>query len=287
MSLHRPRRRPSDSDEEVPVAQLCCLPLAEVQTLDLSTTNSFSVLFEVLTVGDEMKALAAIKRIGKLLRGYPSEEHVQVAIKAGGVDALNRAMKHKSERIRAQVVLEVARLFNARRKNIEKLCKSGYIETLVDLINTDQFIKTKAHAIKTLGNMAEFTRYGFRVFEAGGVTAILSHLCEDSGVYMRTACETLCNLAEISYPLYMPYLVEMAPFFLSHLNTFAGDINFVTRVITALNNTFRHCANDIKLSEEMCIQLIDTPARGEYCQIIETISHILLANSEYSAVFIE
>lgn len=47
---------PNDSDEEVPVAQLFSLPLAEVQTLDISTAVHPSIHLEGLAFGNEVRA---------------------------------------------------------------------------------------------------------------------------------------------------------------------------------------------------------------------------------------
>lgn len=101
----------SDSDEEVPVVQLCCLPFAEVQTLDLSTTRDFSVLLEVLVIGDEARALSALSNLY-----WVSQKVIDV----GGVDILFRAMKHKCERIRVQATLKVTYLSNSSFKKLKK-----------------------------------------------------------------------------------------------------------------------------------------------------------------------
>lgn len=68
MNKSRPSQSPSGSDERVPVVQLCCLPLAEVLTLDLSTTEDFSILLEVLTYADEVKALTKILKESDIVK---------------------------------------------------------------------------------------------------------------------------------------------------------------------------------------------------------------------------
>ena len=79
-----------ESDEEVPVVQLCCLPLAELRTLDLATMHDFSALLNT-----------AVPRIRELL-SIESNPPIQAVTEAGGVAILHKAMHHADTRIRTE-----------------------------------------------------------------------------------------------------------------------------------------------------------------------------------------
>lgn len=129
MSQSRSMELPNDSDDEAPVVQLCCLPLVEVLTLDLRTTEDSSILLEIVAIGDEARALSVLSK--KYLA-------IRKAIEAGEVDILYRAMKHESRRIRANATSIVAKLFDNPFEKVKKVCKHGYIEALVAVINKDK-----------------------------------------------------------------------------------------------------------------------------------------------------
>lgn len=125
---------------------------------------------------------------------------------------------------------------------------------------------------------------------AGIVTAILSNLREDSIPYMRFICHMLKTLTrKMQHASYAPYAKEVACFIFSHLNTYADRrIRFTICVI--FKEIVKSNAKDIGLNCEICASLIrwaDTARLDELCKIIEAVTHIILATSEYTELFIE
>ena len=132
-------------------------------------------------------------------------------MEAGGIDVLCRTKKHKDENIRSKTIIAAGFLFSRKLKQMKKLRRSGCFETLVELISTDESWDIKENAIKTLGHLALHYASRRRVCEAGGITAILSHLREDSPGYMQTVYKTLYFLVlGMSSAYYHPYLIEVA-----------------------------------------------------------------------------
>lgn len=283
----------SDSDEEVPVVQPCYLPLAELQTADLNTTGDISLLLAVLGTGDEVRALAAVSKMCKLLPCVKAKDKdwaVQAVIEAGGVEILCRAMKHESKRIRIKATLAVSYLYNGFFKQVKKLCKPGYVQTLVEVINTDKSWKAKKTAILAFKNIARFYNYCSTMLEAGGLAAILSHLRVNSRSYMLVVCQTLYQLTSNNgYPFRDPYKHQISAFILSHLNAFT-DRETRYYIFLTFQELAWHYTDDIGLNKEICsslIPLIDTTDENTSCALINAVSEIIIATSEFTELFIE
>lgn len=280
---------PSDSDEEVPVVWLCSLPLAEVLTLDISDAVDFTIHLEGLAFGDKERALAAVSEICEVMKADEDDWLYQIVILVGGVDILYRAMKHECERIRAKAVLAIALISRPPLKYIRKVCDPGCIETLVELINTDDSWKVKQNAMFALAKISNGEDYCEKVLEAGCITAILSHLREDSPKYMQIVSETLYHLAKnMSAASYDPYMYTMASFIISHLST-VTDARTKLYIFRTFKEIVDNCANEIGLSEDICtslIQLIDTTDGRMSSPILFVVANIICATSNFTELFI-
>jgi len=276
-----------DSDNEVPAVQLCSLPLSELHTLDLSTTQDFLVLLEVLAHGDQKSALTAVTTIRKSLTD-DSDQRISDVVEAGGVEILHTAMKSGNEQIRWQAIGAVANLATGTSKQVSRILKAGCVATLVDIVNLDRSWDIKEQALWALGNVAgDSPSCRDRVLEAGAIAAILSHLQQDYLPYMRCASWVLSNLIQGQPPPDHSYFTQVAPCILSLFCT-TDDMDIRSDLCSALIDITTYCANSIGLNQKTCatlVQLIDTSEKD--ASIVRILGNIVALTGEYTHMFIE
>ena len=279
----------SDSDEEVPVVQLCCLPFPDLHSLDSSITEDFSTLLTVLANEDCEKAHAAVMRIRKLLSNE-SNPPIQAVIEAGGVTVLHRAMKHEDERIRYEATWAITNLLSGNSKNTAKVLKSGCIPTLVSLMNIEESWGVKEQALWAFGNIAgDSTQWRDQVLEAGGLTAILANLREDSRTYMKNACWVVSNMVRGRPAPDTAYQVQAAPFVLAHISL-ESDSEINCDLLWALSYITEQSVDNIGLNSSYCELLVQFTANSAIpvaLPALRTIGNIISSTDKYTRVFIQ
>lgn len=158
------------------------------------------------------------------------------------------------------------------------------------VINTDKSWEIKENAILALKNITRFHVYCDRVLEAGGLTAVLRHLREDSPNSMPAVYFMLKHMT-IKMPdtYYDPYIHEVITFILSHLHAFT-DKDTRCYFFLLFQEIAQKCASYIELNEDICtslIQLIDTTDGDVSCSIIKAVTYIILATNEFTELLIE
>lgn len=279
----------SVSDTEVPVVQLCCLPLLSLYTLDLDTTYDFSALLTVLTYGDEEKAYEAARRIRVLLE-EETNPSIQSVIEAGGVDVLHTAMKHQEEKVRFEAALAFTNLLSGTLQQTNKVLKLDCIPTLLHLLSSDKSWNIKQQVVWIIGAMASSsTQWRDKVLEAGGLAFILSHLQENTRRYMMSAYWVISNLVAGSPPPASRYRIQAGPFVLARLSL-ENDSEVNSDLLCALRYITEENVGNIGLSPahcEMLIRLLD-PLILEIClPAIRVIGNILSLSEAYAEVVIE
>lgn len=280
----------SDFDEEVPVVQLCSLPLERLHSLDPNTTKDISTLLTVLVNEESQKAYAAVKRIRKLL-SVASNPPIQEVIDAEGVDILHKMMKHEDENIRYEAIRAISNILSSDSRNTtNKVLKSGCITTLVDTMNGEESWEIKEQTVLVLGSIAGYSTVGrYQVLEAGGLTAILSNLNENSQGYMKQACWAVSNMVIGRPPPGLTYQIQAAPFVLAHLRL--DNASETSRdLLWALSYITEHGVEHIELNEAICELLVTLACNSEMSVSIpalRTIGNVASSSMAYTSVFID
>lgn len=278
----------SDSEEEVPVVELCRLPLARLLALDLSTTEDFSSLLTILANEGSEKAYVAVMRIRKLLSNEANPP-IQEVISAGGVEILHKAMKHEDERIRLEATWAITNLLSGNSQNTTKVLKSGCIATLVDLMNGEDSWGVKEQALWAFGNIAgDSTLWRDQVLEAGGLTAILSNLNENSRNYMKQACWVVSNMVRGRPPPDPMYQIQAAPFVLSHLSL-DNDSEINCDLLWALSYVTEKSLENIEINQgncELLVKFMSHAVISVSLPALRTIGNIISSTEAFTSVFL-
>lgn len=277
----------SDSDEEVPEIQLCCLSFPQLRALDLSTTEDYSALLSVLAYEESEKALSAVTRIRRFL-SVEKNPPIQAMIEAGGVFVLHKVMTAEDERIRYEAAWAFTNLLCGTSKQTSTVLKSGCIATLVELVNSDKSWNIKGQAIWALGNIAgDSPIFRDKVLEAGGMTAILTHLKEDFLAYMRNASWALSNCVRGKPLPHASYILQLVPYILSHLSA-ETDSEIRIDLLWALSYITEQNSDSVEIDQCTCdklVLLLNQETVSFIQPALRVIGNLISLSDAYTALF--
>ena len=278
---------PRDSDKEVPVIQLCCVSVPDLQALDLKSTRDFSTLCTVLTHADREQAHLAVSRIDELLLDDANRTVlVKNVIEAGGVQILCEAMKHADDRIRMKATSLMINLLSGSSLQTSKVLNSSPIlPTLVYLINHDESMSVQEQAIWALGNItADSPEWSDRVLEAGGIEALLNNRLVSSQINTQKAVWAISNLFRKQPVPQQSYLKQAVPFLLSQL-FMRNDLGTTLDVLQTLINITNFQV--LPLAYPHCELLVKFMKRKELnFDALRIVGNSVAKTSAYTAMFI-